>query len=336
MRFLFYSGLKHHFLKMRVVADALIEKGHTVDFLYSSNFLNIDDSWAYVKRYPEYNWIHVSELATLAEKHQQKEIAESVLMANPPVSWSMASAYISGINEASELIYNTRKVVDDYDALFILHANNFFARAVASVFVYKQKPVFAFQEGVLRERDQQTMRKQSSALTYCTHLFVWDEESRQAYLDAGIPDENLTVAGLLHLSHDVVPVENKITFFVPFMEEYDGDFDSDVAMLRRFASENNLDLDVRMHPMNGGDGFGAIEALKSSKMVFTQNSTISVEAYHLGVPCVEYAPSGMGDSDVSSYSDLRLPKPRKRSKRSKSFLPKLVAIVEKTCVKETD
>ncbi len=230
------------------------------------------------------------------------------------------------LREAGENLLGFDKMleVEKPDEVLVLHSNNYFTRILAYLCSERGIPCVAFQEGLLRQRDQQTQNKQSSAADYISTLFVWSEASRQSYLAAGVSDEKIVVSGMHHLDQYIQlirqgkinkqylkgafgfnPNQYLVTLALPQLSRFDGDVNTTLGQLSDWSAKNLVSLAIRLHPFEAPETAQSFrnaiknnlvkvvtdgelpELILSSDVVATQHSTAAVETLALGVPLAE-------------------------------------------------
>ena len=209
----------------------------------------------------------------------------------------------------------------------ILHSLNFWTRTLAYLAYRRGISVVGYQEGKLRHRDEKTLKKQGQAADDCTKLFVWSESSRQAYLEAGIPDSKLAVTGIPHLAEWFGYMANPqnwelgkklhkeslgfdpnrwlVSFFPPLLSRYDGNPKTALGALADWSANENVQLAIRLHPFEAEENverlkFGlkdhpytkviekdTLPLIACSDAVVSQHSTVAIETLALDVPLIE-------------------------------------------------
>lgn len=324
MKYLFLKILDHHFLKMRPVAEALSNRGHDVTWVVCDNAINIDPPMQSLLNVGKF--IHVRDYATEDVVKQAADISRSFRFNLGNVNgispfWAAYSA-----RESGELIAMFRKLIEREapNGVFVLHSNNFFAKIFA--YVSQQEfgvPVYAFQEGMLRHADQVTMKKQSSAAEFVTKMFCWGTTARDAYLDAGVDENSLVVAGAPHMDKyrdadyaahrrgvarsrwGVGETESVVVYFLPIANLYVGDIVKDIRGMAAQFSESGVRLVVRPHPMNNSirahlaksgaivdSNDDALDSICGADICVGQHSTVSVEANSLQKPFLFFSETG--------------------------------------------
>ena len=192
---------------------------------------------------------------------------------------------------------------DKPDAVLILHENNFWTKPLSFLCKQKNIPCFAFQEGLLRQLDQKTMRKQSFACEYSTKLFVWGESSKRQYIDAGVPSEKIIVAGASHLftgEQRQKSEKKKVVYFLPLLQHYKGNPQTDIEAISAYCHSAGLNLVIRLHPFEQNidvpfafdNRENVAELIMETDVALVQHSTTALECLALGTPIVEVNFSG--------------------------------------------
>lgn len=321
MKIFVFAGLQHHYLKLRDLVRALQEKQHNVSWLTANNAINIDPPTDYLIRSGE-SFIH------LFDYYDSDGVGHILaqLNTNPYIFGSFQPFWVGySMREFAETWTAVHQLInlEQPDAMLILHENNFWGRIVALACETKGIPCYSFQEGMLRQSDQDKWNKQGLAADSSTTLFCWSENDRQQYLDAGITDEKLFVSGPCHLDkyHNRPPTTNKlVTLAMPLISHWKGNLVEDVQQLSDFCKRNNINLVVRFHPRevehghqllkgiwyNKYDEYDPLPLIAQSSVVLVQHSTIALEAIGLGIPVVEYAPSASDEVEQSWHSHYKV------------------------------
>jgi hypothetical protein len=307
LKYLIFAGRKHHYLKLKPLKEHLEKDGHEVDWIITNNAINIDSTFQYMRKEGE-EFVHAyktqGKLAEIINLYRNTLAGvDRDIFSHIPPFWVAYS-----IKEASEMIVYFRQLVNGVDGVFILHANNFFTKVLAYVANRDFRiPVYAFQEGALRHRDQETLKKQSTAADYCDALFVWSAESKNHYVKAGINPNKIVVTGALHLAGRKLDLSLKkvyripesrrvVSYLLPFSPEYKGDISEDLTVLNEFCRSIGAYFIVRKHPMDSIDLSGFNEDTRDepfdmfsiSDIVLGQHSTALAEAAALGCRVAEY------------------------------------------------
>ncbi len=311
---LVFSGREHHKKKLQPVFNAL---GEEARWLICNNAINIDPPLLYMNPSGQ-PYIHSYTAFKPGDDQLVDKIVEQTLKDTKLVPGVAPWWQVYSTREAAELIVSYRNVITQAKAILILHSNNFFAKPLAYLAQEAGIPVFAFQEGVLRDRDQLTMNKQQSAAEYVDKLFVWSNTAKQQYIAAGLKNNQLIVSGPTHLDKYInmsreealaLSGGRQTVLFVPTLqEEYVGNISQDASFLHHFATTLGFDFVFRPHPFEleartYGDlpqkltTYNAPENLvlcrNGNTLVIGQHSTIMLEAVALGAVVIEYQEKGL-------------------------------------------
>lgn len=311
-----FSGREHHAKKLIPVVQALREGGAEVSWVVSNNAINIDSPLRYMAPSGE-PFMHVYSYLDNTSSEKINAAVSSFLDFNPDFPGVSPFWFTYSVREAVEFLTGFENLLakKEITALLVLHTNNFWAKGAAWMAQRKGIPVYSFQEGVLRDRDQATMNKQGHAIEYVDKVFVWGPNAKKQYIKAGAKAKNLHVAGPPHLDlyknvkqHTVKDMlKNKpVVVFAPTMqEEYIGDIAEDAIYLSKVAIAAGLNFIFGPHPfelkffqptMNKVNTTKPIDKLllaQSKMAVFVgQHSTIMLEALALGALVVEFQADG--------------------------------------------
>lgn len=314
---LVFSGRKHHKQKLQPVFDSLV-KDRDVRWLITNNAINIDPPLLYMNPSGQ-PFVHAYMQMRPGDDELVDRIVEKTLASTPLIPGVSPWWQVYSVREAAELIVSYEHTLENCEAVVILHSNNFFAKPLAYLAQSKGIPVFAFQEGVLRDRDQQTMNKQASASEYVDKLFVWSNTAKKQYIAAGLKSNQITVSGPTHLDYYInmsreeafarTKTDVPTVLFVPTLqEEYVGNISQDARFLHSFATRLGYNFLFRPHPFELEAGtygnlvaelntFEAPENLvlcrNGNTIVIGQHSTIMLEAVACGAPVIEYQERGL-------------------------------------------
>lgn len=319
---LVFFGREHHAQKMSPVLDELIKRGHNITVLLADNSINIDPSTEYIHKY-SYKYIHASDYK-YDNEYVQKEVysllhkflLNETVLKTVPIFW-----FVNAILESQKDIFRFYLILKNHkpDVVMALHANNFFTKILLYLAQELNIETVAFQEGLLRNRDQKTMKKQSSSADYVDKLFVWGELDRQAYLNAGVKT-SVFAAGAAHLDKWIKEknIYNKrklyqklganyplVVFAPPLLSRYEGDFVADFIAIAEFCFINSISLMLNLHPFDNYAlqavseltakynvkikpiGQSQYELMSLCDVLITQHSTMVVECALLGTPVIE-------------------------------------------------
>ena len=326
-----FAGRIHHFHRLAGIGIRLRDAGAEFSFICADNAWNIDPSTEYL--IPDnIPYVHLLDylLDTKEVGRLTKEFLDNTIECNSELI-SKTSPFIVAysMREAIECVVGFRNFIEvEKPALvIILHENNFWTKLLAYLCHEAGIPSIAFQEGLLRYRDQETMKKQSSAAEYVNRLFVWSHSSEQAYRDAGVPAEKIKVSGMSHMDHyfKSLKLENwpdyrlsvrrhlgfltdrrLVTFGLPQMNQFEGNVLQTISLLGGWAVSNQIQLAVKFHPLDsyemveniekGAANMPGIRILQDidsilltlcSDAVLTQHSSFGLEALALDIPLLE-------------------------------------------------
>jgi len=210
------------------------EAGMSVKMLTADNCLNIDPSTEYLIP-SEVEFIHnldyLKDISSVTENTRLslKRLFDGEV--GTDVSTRLSS-YVDpymlaySFREAEECLKSFRLILSEEapDVVVVLHENSFWTKTLAYLCAEKDILCIAFQEGLLRHRDQETHRKQTTSAEYVRYLLVWSEESKRAYIDAGIDKEKLSVKLVIFgvilniiLNYFLIPLALSILLFFSFI-----------------------------------------------------------------------------------------------------------------------
>lgn len=289
-----FVGRKHHAQKLMNIGRFLAFRGHTVFPITANNAINIDPPQEDIGGY-----VHVYHYLTDADvKEIDDYVVKKEIQSNVPQFWKEYS-----LREQLLSFYAFRNYLqsdDKPDAVLILHENNFWTKPLSFLCERLGIPCFAFQEGLLRRKDQDDMMKQSFACEYSAKLFVWGEDSKRQYIEAGIPEQKIIVSGAAHLVSNKQRVENdrkRIVYFLPLMQHYVGNPQRDIELLASYCRENDFDFVVRPHPFDNSIELpfimdkreDVVDVILEADVALVQHSTTALECLALGTPVIEAA-----------------------------------------------
>lgn len=341
MKVFAFAGRSHHLTRLSGIINLLESRGVETSIITADNAINIDPPSAYLTRLGV-PFKHMLDYYSPDSTAGVSKMVQQALrqFGNPALAddlFSFAEPYwiVYSLREACENLVGFNKLLEQEkpDKVLTLHANNFWTRILAYLCSERGIPCVAFQEGLLRNRDQETQGKQSSAADYISTLFVWSEASRQAYLQAGIPDEKIVVTGMSHLDQYLKPLaegkinkpyikaqfgfnpnQTLITLALPQLSRFDGDVNVTLNQMTDWTSRNLVQLAIRLHPFESPETVASLqsssknpmmkvitqgelpELILASDVVVSQHSTAAVEALALGVPLAEI--------DIQNYGVL--------------------------------
>lgn len=289
-----FVGRKHHAQKLMNIGRFLAYRGHVVFPLTANNAINIDPPQDSIGDYVHaYHYLTREDVSGVDSYIQEKEVRLNV-----PQFWKDYSLRELML---SYLAFNNYLKSDDKpDAVLILHENNFWTKPLSFLCEQLNIPCFAFQEGLLRQKDQDDMKKQTFACEYATKLFVWGDDSRNQYIDAGIPEDKVIVSGPSHLITSRTRTDNerkRVVYFMPLLQHYYGNPQQDIEAISAYCKENNLDFAVRMHPFEQSMDIpfvvdnrdNVVDVILDCDLALVQHSTTALECLVLGTPVIEVA-----------------------------------------------
>lgn len=325
MKVVFFFGREHHILKLKSVYDALKDGGVDVLGIYSTNSINIDPTSEYIWRYDvEHRHLHDYLDGDIAREIEEVSEHPQRYSLFPDLNQHIAPFWIShSVREASETLALGKRMFEreSPDAFVALHANNCWTRPLLYLAQERGIKTYAFQEGLLRHRDQETMNKQFTSAEFVDTLFTWSQSDMAAYVGSGVKESIVKPVGPTHLDGYIgIRSDNRklqetkqqfaswsgmrfnpalptVTFAPPLISRYQGNFERAITELSSYCKKNGIQLVVRLHPfdykatgqvkkMAGGALFyekaDIIPLVVVSNLVISQHSTTGVEALYLG------------------------------------------------------
>jgi hypothetical protein len=292
-----FIGREHHAQKLMNIGKFLSFRGHDVVPITANNAINLDP--------PQMNlgdYIHVYGYLT---PPNIREVSESMrkMDTNTSLFWNKYSQRELMLSFLAFKNYLSSE--DAPDAVLVLHENNFWTKPLSFLCSENNIPCFAFQEGLLRKKDQEDMLKQTYACEYSTKLFVWGDDSHQQYIDAGVPTEKILVTGAPHLALAESRKENKrkrVVYFLPLLQHYYGNPQKDITQLSEYCRKNNFEFVIRPHPFEKqldipfvtNKDYDVIPLILSTDIALVQHSTTALECLALGTPVIEI---GLGEKN---------------------------------------
>lgn len=300
MKVQIFSGRVHHWLKLKNLYQGLEFSGHDVEFIITNNAINIDPPGEYMVN-SGFKYSHVYDYARDVKNsyfHEPSGVSKYV-----PPFWQVYSQ--RELYEFANGVQNMWQEKGKPDVVLILHANNFWTKMLAYLCQQNGVAAYAFQEGLLRKRDQQTLNKQASSVDYCNGIFVWSDNEKAQYVEAGIDADKIIVSGPIHLDTRYMPkreTENRpiVLLAIPSLSEYIGDWQKDIEIISDYCEQNGFGLVFRPHPFEKyivshlpvgvahDINDDALPMLSNARFVLGQHSTIVLEAILLGIPVAEY------------------------------------------------
>lgn len=289
-----FVGRKHHAQKLMNIGRFLAYRGHTVFPLTANNAINIDPPQDGIGDYVHaYHYLTQENVSSVDSYIQEKEVRSNV-----PQFWKDYSLRELML---SYLAFNNYLTSEDKpDAALILHENNFWTKPLSFLCEQLGIPCFAFQEGLLRRKDQDDMKKQTFACEYSTKLFVWGKDSKRQYVEAGVPENKIVVTGAPHLAHNKIQKENdrkRVVYFLPLLQHYYGNPQADIEAIAAYCRNNGFDFAVRPHPFENSLEIpfvtdkreNVIDVILDTDIALVQHSTTALECLVLGTPVIEVA-----------------------------------------------
>ena len=335
-RVLCFAGRSHHRERLSPVVNALRARGVECPYICTDNAIQLDPSSEYLipAGEPFIDTLSVLESSNIQQVtemthlmlnsiySQVVELAEDITTFIPPF-WISYS-----VREFCELLVAVRKIYLKYkpDVVIGLHENNAFYRVFAYVCHEMGIPSVVFSEGILRHRDQKTQGKQSLACEYSTKLFVWSDNMRQAYIEAGISEEKVVTVGIPHMDYWFQAMKDPqwplfkpsykaqlgfnpdmplVTFTLPILHRYEGSPMKAIGAVADWAANRFTQMAFSFHPFEGEEnvkkvkdaianhpyakvvGGDVIPLLAASDLVLCQHSTVAVECMAVGTPMAQ-------------------------------------------------
>jgi hypothetical protein len=309
-----FAGREHHVQRLDGIMQALTTAGANAFYVCSDNSIQID--------IPAVTLVQAGKPFVHAMSYFPSGQSGNVMGQTAEVLGSIGGewqqniqSYVDpfwlahSVHEACEYLLCFGNLLDKEkpDLVMVLHSANFWTLGLAYLCSKRGIPVVAFQEGRMRHRDQETQGKQSLAAEYVSHLCVWSESSRDAYLRAGVAPEKLHVTGIPHLDpwlkNKRAKMGKLVAFCPPLASRYEGDLGKAISQLADWALNSRITLAIRLHPFDNiadqvRQGLGShpyahvveedvLSLIASSDLVISQHSTVAVEALALNVPVAE-------------------------------------------------
>ena len=191
-----FVGREHHFRKLFNVGLELTNRGHNVVPVIANNAINIDPPQMNLGGHHIHVYNYLSKQNVIFINSISKNYKKVV--AHTPLFWKYYS--IRELLLVYSAFRNFFSSEDKPSAMLILHENNFWAKTISFLCKRYEIPCFSFQEGLLRDKDQERFNKQSFSAEYSTKMFVWGKSSLDKYIKAGIPEDKMIVSGAAHLA----------------------------------------------------------------------------------------------------------------------------------------
>ena len=278
---LFFLGLSHHAEKLKPVFDLY---DNSV-WLMTDNSVNIDPTIPPENdRFFDIRQINIEEPPSLPK----------FIPRFAPFWFFQAHKELCVFNLRLDRLLSGGKV----ESCFILHENNFWGKQIAKTCFYRGVPCYSFQEGILRHMDQDILNKQNTAAQYSTKMFVWTEEDKKSYIDAGVDPNKIFVTGLPHITKRKAEIDrNSIGIFMPTPEVYNGNFQDDIKKFEEWAKNNpQKRVRISLHPFMKSAKLNTnwlipepSNALyEKSDVALVQHTTCRAEAAAYGMPVIEW------------------------------------------------
>lgn len=306
---LVFWGREHHAQKLLAVCNELEKRGHSVAVIIADNSINNDPASEFVRKYTQ-KFIHVNEF--FAPNSITDDVIRDVMSVFMDAAQLVSPFFfVQSTVESARLVYSAQRAVEQLqpDAMIVLHSNNFFAKVLLWAAKRHGAHTFAFQEGMLRHRDQDTLNKQQTAFEYIDTMFTWFPGDKSAYVASGVPEDAIVSVGPSHMDWAIQSKAQKVdgavrlAHFFPLLSEYRGDWRKDLRRLRKFATDHTVYIRAKLHPFD----YWALNEAKTifngqltsvyegdslmltitSDVVSTGHSTTKLEAAVLGKPIIE-------------------------------------------------
>jgi hypothetical protein len=313
---LVFSGREHHTGKLRPIFEGLKSAGKNVAWVFGNNAINIDSPLTYTLPSGD-PFIHMYTRMRPGDDDAVDGLVGQLRDELPFIEAVSPFWQTFSFREAAEVYVAFHRVLEqeEVEALLVLHTNNFWAKMLAYICQEKDIPVFAFQEGLLRDRDQATMNKQALAAEYCDTLFVWGQKSKTAYVKAGVKSSQLHISGPPHLDKysgikkttvaEALGGRVAIVFAPTTSDEYLGNILEDAQKIQKDAIAAGAHFLFHPHPFERERLATAIDTLSTIRPIdplilaasrlaifVGQHSTIMIEGLALGALIVEYQKEG--------------------------------------------
>ncbi|MHC4181786.1 MAG: UDP-N-acetylglucosamine 2-epimerase [Planctomycetota bacterium] len=325
-----FLGRIHHFLKLRPIINGLIEANHDVQVLITDNSVNIDPATEYIHRLGissfnhAHDYIAIDDIDTInaMSKELMHFATHEQLTRHIPPFWIASS-----IRDAAKDLagFNRYLGLGEVDAVFALHEQNFFVKSLFYIARKNGIKTFSLQEGIILAREEDILKRYTTATAHTDRLFSWSEYDRAFYTD---PDKIIPV-GPSHLDEWIMSRNNAqeyfahktqfkqglgldardpvIAFMPPRLDLYKGDFGNDLSSLAEWTRDRGINLVIKLHPFQAAEVLRKINddfidkyvhvklytvadglpCIAGADAVITQTSTVELEAIALGIPVIE-------------------------------------------------
>jgi hypothetical protein len=303
-----FAGRQHHADKLMGLYDRFIAAGDNAEFIYTANSINIDPPAEYLLNEPV-NSFDLRQLAPEADfewdKIEWQNLYRTYTQIGVPL-FEIAHA----TTEQYQLMCTFSRYIDKRkpDLILLLHENNFWTKTIAGMCNAAGIKCASFQEGILR--DNYGFAITERACQYSDRVFVWSDYDKNAYVKHGIDKNKIIVGGPFHLDNYYDIVNNSVSFH-KHREKITGNKDREAGLLALSLGGlwlGNIVDDIKYfcglckqlgvlplvsaHPFdknpdlekiinnNGGILWkgGTLDAAAASNFVFTQYSTVAIEA----------------------------------------------------------
>lgn len=343
---LIFAGRTHHYLKLEPIYNEMKDRGWNARFVIANNAVNIDPAYEFIS---ESDYVHMYDYFNDDSMADMKALRTELMSDFNQRGWTDNVSPFWGVfslNEFIEVYISFSNLIKNErpDVVIGLHENNFWVKTISALCAKNGIPHFVFQEGLLRDVDQETFKKQSSACEYSSKIFVWGEYEKEKYIQAGVPENKIVVSGPAHLDkwHRVKANREEharllnyfreyygldsgltIMFSPPLLHQYKGDVVMDLAYIASHVKNAQMNVIVKLHPFEGEQTANALKQklsgysnvkfytetdplplIVASNIMVTQHSTIGIEALALGVPLIEF--NLTDEKIIQSWSDLGL------------------------------
>jgi glycosyltransferase involved in cell wall biosynthesis len=209
MRWLVFTGLEHHFRKLRPLLGAAERRGHTIRLLTAQNpycdhnfdfEIPLKRSGQSYRLLQEYRHCPGYEPRLAANRARHARAWSSALRGGASPPWyGLGIALDSGLQEVceDEVTFELALEEEAPDAVLALHEGNFWTRPFSSVCATAGVPFYAFQEGSYYDQMPTEVLREYARCS--RRSFTWGESDRRRLIAAGCDPERLLVSGPTHL-----------------------------------------------------------------------------------------------------------------------------------------
>lgn len=290
-KYLFFVGRLHHGLKLKNLINRLGEENDVLVFI-APNSVNIDPTAEFAFRLFGDKVVEAT-YPRLPTFNKVGDYVKKSSFNHVPPYWQ-----VQGVVEALVLDETMPSLLDKVkpDGIFVLHTNNFWGRLLGHHGRKLGIPVYAFQEGLIRDIDEEKYGKQTLATEDVDAIFAWLPRDAKIYNDIkegiAIPVGPIHMDGLFG-DETSVP-QNRTVFCPPEPAQYIGNIERDIAF---FKSKDVLrnSFDVRLHPFTSGiirNTDPTSDFLRYQRII-TQHSTSAYEAILMGRLVYEFQEDGI-------------------------------------------